>query len=113
MAEAAITDVWGVQPRHVREGGTMPITAFLETLLKAPAIHLPLGQATDNAHLPNERIRYLNLINGKEVIKRILRQVHFRKSPHNQYLSRQDICLYAKTHAWFTPEPTFAFHVPT
>lgn len=75
MAEAAIVDVWGVRPCHVREGGTMPITAFLENLLKAPAIHLPLGQATDNAHLPNERIRYLNLVNGKEVIKRILQQV--------------------------------------
>ena len=33
----------------------MPITAFLEDLLKAPAIHLPLGQSSDNAHLPNER----------------------------------------------------------
>jgi di- and tripeptidase len=91
MAEAAITDVWGVQPRHVREGGTMPITAFLETLLKAPAIHLPLGQATDNAHLPNERIRYLNLINGKEVIKRILRQVrvgHVQSCVVNAYTHR-------------------------
>jgi hypothetical protein len=33
----------------------MPITAFLEDLLKAPAIHLPLGQSSDNAHLPNVR----------------------------------------------------------
>jgi di- and tripeptidase len=75
MAEAAVTEVWGQTPLHVREGGTMPITSFMEQLLKAPAIHLPLGQSTDNAHLPNERIRYLNLTNGKEVIKKILLQV--------------------------------------
>ncbi|EWM27879.1 zn-dependent exopeptidase [Nannochloropsis gaditana] len=75
MAEKAIEEVWHQPPLYVREGGTMPITAFLEDLLKAPALHLPLGQSTDNAHLPNERIRYLNLTNGKEIIKSILRQV--------------------------------------
>jgi len=75
MAERAIEEVWGQAPLYVREGGTMPITAFLEDLLKAPALHLPLGQSTDNAHLPNERIRYLNLTNGKEIIKNILSQV--------------------------------------
>jgi len=75
MAERAIEEVWGQPPLYVREGGTMPITAFLEDLLKAPALHLPLGQSTDNAHLPNERIRYLNLTNGKEIIKNILSQV--------------------------------------
>jgi len=75
VAEQALTEVWGQSPLFVREGGTMPITSFLEHLLKAPAIHLPLGQSTDNAHLPNERIRYLNLTNGKEVIKKILQKV--------------------------------------
>lgn len=72
IAEEAVTEVWKQKPMFVREGGTMTITSFLERLLEAPAIHLPLGQSTDNAHLPNERIRYQNLMNGKEVMKKML-----------------------------------------
>lgn len=71
-AGKAIEQVWGVPPIHVREGGTMPITAFLVHRLAAPALHLPLGQASDGAHLPNERIRILNLLRGKDVIKQLL-----------------------------------------
>ncbi len=44
-AEKAITDVWGEAPLRVREGGTMPITPFLVDTLKAPAIHIPLGDS--------------------------------------------------------------------
>ena len=87
--------VWGVEPLTVREGGTLPITAFLMHELGAPAIHVPLGlirelivvsskyyvvityhqrincdgvragQSSDSAHLPNERIRMENLWKGK------------------------------------------------
>jgi Cys-Gly metallodipeptidase DUG1 len=42
-AAAAITTVWGREPVPVREGGTMPITSFLTSTLRAPALHLPLG----------------------------------------------------------------------
>lgn len=37
--------------------------------LNAPAIHLPLGQSSDAPHLPNERIRLLNLITGVAVLE--------------------------------------------
>lgn len=39
------------------------------------SIHLPLGQASDGQHLPNERIRIENLLKGKDVIKWLLQ--HF------------------------------------
>eukprot|EP00047_Mylnosiga_fluctuans_P012762 m.27711 g.27711 ORF g.27711 m.27711 type:complete len:1166 (+) comp4449_c0_seq1:65-3562(+) len=71
-AGRAIKKVWGETPVLVREGGTMPITSFLSRLLDAPALHLPMGQASDSAHLANERIRLANLIHGKDVVKNIL-----------------------------------------
>ena len=71
-AKAAVTEAWGVEPLMVREGGTMPLTSFMEDTFDAPAIHLPMGQSTDSAHLPNERICAHNLHKGKEVVKTLL-----------------------------------------
>ena len=76
VAASAIEKVWGMKPVYVREGGSYGgITSFLETTLKAPAIHLPLGQSSDNAHLANERIRLHSLIQGKDVIENFLTEL--------------------------------------
>jgi len=73
LALQALRLVWGQQPQLVREGGSYGgVTTFLEDILAAPAVHLPLGQASDNAHLPNERIRVHNLVQGQQVIERLL-----------------------------------------
>jgi di- and tripeptidase len=69
IAAAAIEQVWGVKPLLVREGGSIPAIPFLEKTFQAQAIHVPMGQASDNAHLPNERIRVENLNRGREVMK--------------------------------------------
>ncbi len=74
-AEESLEQVWGVKPLYTREGGTIPITTFLERTMKAPAIHLPFGQRSDSAHLPNERIRMENLTKGKEVVKILLQKI--------------------------------------
>ena len=71
-AHNAIEKVWGVPPLYVREGGTLATTRYLEETLKASALHLPLGQASDSAHMLNERLRLLNLFNGREVMKEII-----------------------------------------
>ncbi len=56
LAAEAIHDVWGTEPLLVREGGSYGgISSFLERTLGAPVVHLPIGSASDNAHLPNER----------------------------------------------------------
>ena len=69
----AIQQVWGIKPRLVREGGSYGgITSALEEKFGAPALHLPLGGYTDDAHLPNERIKVENLLKGKEVFKLFL-----------------------------------------
>lgn len=74
-AERAVEKVWGVRPSYIREGGTIPITRFLEDKLGASAVHLPLGQASDAAHLPNERMRLENLLKGKRVFQHFLTEL--------------------------------------
>lgn len=72
LAEQAIVEEWGQKPLYVREGGTMPMASVLEGILGAPALLIPMGQASDNCHLANERIRLTNLFKGKNVIRRLL-----------------------------------------
>jgi di- and tripeptidase len=69
---SAISSVWGCKPMYVREGGTIRVTTYLEKILKAPALHFPMGQSTDRAHLDNERIRLENLMKGKDVLKHFI-----------------------------------------
>lgn len=52
---------WGVEPLYIREGGSIPSIPFLEREFGVDAVHLPMGTSSDNAHLPDERIRVLNL----------------------------------------------------
>jgi len=63
------------EPLFIREGGSIPALSFLEAEFDAPAAMFPMGQASDNAHLDNERIRIDNLYKGREVLKRVFAQV--------------------------------------
>ncbi|KAF3492364.1 WD repeat-containing protein [Arthroderma uncinatum] len=58
-----------IKPIYIREGGSIPTIRLLEKELGAPAAHLPCGQASDNAHLDNERLRIQNLYNSREIFK--------------------------------------------
>lgn len=58
-------------PLFIREGGSIPAIRFLEQEFDAPAAHLPCGQASDNAHLDNERLRVTNLYNSREILKKV------------------------------------------
>lgn len=75
MAERAVRLEWGSDPLYVREGGTMPVASLIEKMLGAPALMIPLGQSSDNCHLANERLRRLNLIKGKNVVRRMLEEL--------------------------------------
>jgi len=70
--EKAVQDEWGVQPLRIREGGSIPTIPLLEKEFGCRALHLPMGQSTDQAHLQNERISLQNLRKGKSVIERFL-----------------------------------------
>jgi di- and tripeptidase len=72
VAARAVLRHWGRAPVFVREGGTVRVTTFLEKTLRAPALHLPIGQSSDSPHLPNERLRLLNLVTGMRVLESTL-----------------------------------------
>jgi di- and tripeptidase len=65
----------GRKPLYIREGGSIPSIRFLEKEFDAPAAHLPCGQASDSAHLDNERMRLSNLYKSKEIFKRVFREL--------------------------------------
>ncbi|GAA5805297.1 hypothetical protein HPULCUR_010812 [Helicostylum pulchrum] len=74
-AELAIEEEWKVKPLYIREGGSIPAVRWLERFFDAPAIHIPFGQSSDQAHLPNERIRLQNLHAGRKIIKTLLKNI--------------------------------------
>jgi len=69
-------------PNFVREGGSIPMTNFLEKTLKAPVIHLPLGSPSDKAHLANERISLSHLLKGKNIIRSFLHKLSVKSQPY-------------------------------
>ena len=66
------------KPLYIREGGSIPAIRFLEQEFNAPAAHLPCGQASDSAHLDNERLRLLNLYNSRKIFKKVFKELPFR-----------------------------------
>ncbi|KAG8878994.1 hypothetical protein FRB97_002042 [Tulasnella sp. 331] len=73
--DRAIEEEWGVKPLRIREGGSIPSIPWLEKEFGCPAVHLPMGQSSDHAHLRNERISLNNLRKGKAVVSRFFEQM--------------------------------------
>ena len=65
----------GRKPLYIREGGSIPSIRFLEKEFGAPAAHLPCGQASDSAHLDNERLRVSNLYKSREIFRKVFREL--------------------------------------
>ncbi|EUC63300.1 beta-ala-his dipeptidase [Rhizoctonia solani AG-3 Rhs1AP] len=70
--EGAVRNEWQAEPLRIREGGSIPSVPFLEKALGCHALHLPMGQSSDQAHLQNERISVNNLRKGQAVMERFL-----------------------------------------
>ena len=68
-AARAVEAEWGQRPLFVREGGSIPLTPYLEQTLHAPVVHIPLSQASHKAHLENERMRVENINRAKGVLQ--------------------------------------------
>ncbi|KAI9889054.1 MAG: hypothetical protein M1814_005843 [Vezdaea aestivalis] len=60
-------------PLYIREGGSIGGIRFLEKAFGAPAAQFPCGQASDKAHLDNERLRLKNLTNAGAVFRKVFR----------------------------------------
>ncbi|KAF7187345.1 putative di- and tripeptidase DUG2 [Pseudocercospora fuligena] len=63
------------KPLYIREGGSIPAIRFLEKEFNAPAAHFPCGQASDSAHLDNERLRLQNLYKAKDIFAKVFRDL--------------------------------------
>ncbi|CAK7198032.1 hypothetical protein SEUCBS139899_000690 [Sporothrix eucalyptigena] len=63
------------RPLYIREGGSIPAIRFLEKQFGAPAAHLPCGQASDAAHLDNERLRVVNLLKSRSIFKQVFQKL--------------------------------------
>lgn len=68
----SIQATWNQAPLEIREGGSIPTVALLEKEMRAQAVHLPMGQSSDNAHLKDERISLQCLYKGRDVVERWL-----------------------------------------
>ncbi|KAJ2552396.1 hypothetical protein EV175_003328 [Coemansia sp. RSA 1933] len=64
-------------PLLIREGGSIPAVPWLESFFAphAVAVNIPMGQSSDNAHLDNERISQENLVRGRQVIYRLIKDI--------------------------------------
>ncbi|POY70603.1 hypothetical protein BMF94_6381 [Rhodotorula taiwanensis] len=71
----SISAQWHLDPLFIREGGSVPSLPFLEQEFGAVAVHFPIGTSSDNAHLPNERIRVLNLEHGQTIVSKWLTRI--------------------------------------
>jgi di- and tripeptidase len=60
-------------PLYIREGGSISAVRFLEKTFNAPAANLACGQASDNAHLDQERLRLVNLYKSRDIFMKVFR----------------------------------------
>ncbi|MGL6022382.1 MAG: dipeptidase [Chitinophagaceae bacterium] len=67
-AAKAIQTTFGKKPVPVRGGGSIPISALFENILKAKIVFMGFGFNNDNLHSPNEKYDLLNFYKGIETI---------------------------------------------
>lgn len=70
-----MTATWETEPLFVKEGGSIPCIRSLERIFDAPAVQIPCGQSTDNAHLDNENLRIKNWSNLVEVLSGVFKKL--------------------------------------
>jgi len=71
-AMAAMTDVWGVRPVRIREGGSIPIVSTFSQVLGAPVLLLGFGLTDDGLHSPNEKFNISHYYGGIRSVVRLL-----------------------------------------
>ncbi len=69
--QAALKQVWGVEPIFRREGGSIPVVAYLQETLGVVSVLTGFSLLSDNMHAPNERLHIANWERGMHAL------VHF------------------------------------
>ena len=65
-AARAIKKAFGKTPVFTREGGSIPVVATFDRILRVPSVLMGIGLHDDNLHAPNEKIDLDNFFNGNE-----------------------------------------------
>lgn len=74
-AARVVRDVWGADPVYVREGGSVPVVAKFDRVLKVPTVLFGFGLPDDNLHAPNEKFHLPNFHKGIETVIRWMERV--------------------------------------
>lgn len=64
----ALKTVWGVDPVYKREGGSVPVVAYLQEHLHIDTVNTGFALPSDNMHGPNEKVHVPGLYRGVEAI---------------------------------------------
>ncbi len=65
-ARRAVERAFGKVPVFMREGGSIPVIASFDRILRVPAVLLGIGLHDDNLHAPNEKLDLDNCFKGNE-----------------------------------------------
>jgi acetylornithine deacetylase/succinyl-diaminopimelate desuccinylase-like protein len=65
-AARAVKKAFGKTPVFTREGGSIPVVATFDRILKVPSVLMGIGLHDDNLHAPNEKLDLDNFFNGNE-----------------------------------------------
>jgi acetylornithine deacetylase/succinyl-diaminopimelate desuccinylase-like protein len=67
-AEKAMEQAFGKKPLPQRGGGSIPIVAMFDQVLKAKSVLMGFGLDSDDIHSPNEHYGLFNYYKGIETI---------------------------------------------
>ncbi len=74
-AAAVVQEVWGTAPVYVREGGSIPVVAKFDQVLKVPTVMFGFGLPDDNLHAPNEKFHIPNFYKGIDTVITFLQRI--------------------------------------
>ncbi len=74
MASAleSLKETWGIEPFLIRDGGTIPAVATMQSRFQLPTLLLGFGCPDENKHAPNEWLPMDHFRKGPEAIIRLL-----------------------------------------
>ncbi|HEY3246948.1 MAG TPA: dipeptidase [bacterium] len=74
VAARVAREVWGKDPVYIREGGSVPIVAKFDRVLKVPTVLFGFGLPDDGLHGPNEKFHLPNFYKGIETVIRFIEE---------------------------------------
>ena len=74
-AGRAVKQAFGKAPVFMREGGSIPVIASFDRILKVPAVLLGIGLHDDNLHAPNEKMDLDNFYQGNEAAALLMEEL--------------------------------------